>query len=363
MVSESNAVRSIYTHVEARQSEHRSRAPGRRARNTFFKLLYRYTHSRAWRHNERLSHGVVLERDDTGRLIGMRTQGQRIACVNAQMALAPHTHAFGPECHLVASGPSVNLIDYRALRMTRVLGVNGAIALSERQGVRFDYYCIMDTGFVRNRPDLVERVIREPLTLFTTPLVLWHIAETIGLERIRCRVFLLDEMLLPAGRCAPRVCDLRRTYDASTLALFDAPKPLGFSLDLRRGVFDGRTVAYTGLQVLAGLGFERLYLHGVDLTEAKHTPRFYEASASAMQPSHLDEHFLDFIEPSFRHASALLASRGVQVLNLSMESALGEDIFPKLRWQTLAQAAASAGDTVPTTLRHCLAPVDPASLK
>ena len=62
-----------------------------------------------------------------------------------------------------------------------------------------------------------------------------------------------------------------------------------------------------------------------------------------MRPSYLDENFCDFIEPSFRHASALLGRRGVDVRNLSMESALGEDIFPKLRWQTLVQGAACAG--------------------
>ncbi|MDR3098221.1 MAG: hypothetical protein LBV73_14260 [Paraburkholderia sp.] len=343
MVSEGNAIRSSCAVVEAQRGARASRSPVRRAGNTFFKLLYRYTHSRAWRHNERLAHGVELERDEAGRLAGMRIRGHRLACVNTQMPLVPDLHDAGQECHLIATGPSVNLIDYRALHMPRVLGVNGAIALTERQGVRFDYYCIVDTGFVRNRPDLVERVIREPLTLFATPLVLWHIAESIGLERLRCRVFLVDDMLFPAGRRALRAHDLRGTYDARTLALFDAPRPIGFSLDLRRGVFDGRTVAYTGLQVLATLGFKRLYLHGVDLVDAKRTPRFYE-QASHMQPNYLDENFRDFIEPSFRHAAALLARRGVDVRNLSMESGLGADIFPKMPWQKLGRTVASADE-------------------
>ena len=350
MASEGNAIRPSCAVVEAEHDARASKWPVRRAGNTFFKLLYRYTHSRAWRHNERLAHGVVLERDEAGRLTGMSIRGHRLACVNAQMPLMPDLHDAGHECHLIATGPSVNLVDYRALHMRRVLGVNGAIALTERQGVRFDYYCIVDTGFVRSRPDLVERVIREPLTLFATPLVLWHIAERIGLERLRCRVFLVDDMLFPAGRRAPRTRDLRATYDARTLALFDAPQPLGFSLDLRRGVFDGRTVAYTGLQVLAALGFRRLYLHGIDLTDTKRTPRFYEQAASHMQPSYLDENFRDFIEPSFRHASALLASRGVDVRNLSMASALGEDIFAKVPWQTLASTAGFVAGSVPAAM-------------
>lgn len=359
MVSEGNAIHSSCAVVEAEQGARASTSPVRRAGNTFFKLFYRYTHSRAWRHNERLAHGVALERDEAGRLTGMRLRGHRLACVNAQMAYASDLHDAGQECHLIATGPSVNLIDYRTLHMSRVLGVNGAIALTERQGVRFDYYCIVDTGFVRNRPDLVERVIREPLTLFATPLVLWHIAECIGLEHLRCRIFLVDDMLFPAGRRAPRAHELRATYDALTLALFDAKPPLGFSLDLRRGVFDGRTVAYTGLQVLAALGFKRMYLHGVDLAAARRTPRFYEESVSSMQPSYLDENFRDFIEPSFRHASALLARRGVEVRNLSMESALGEDIFPRLRWQALARAAVCADEGADDRADECLEGASP----
>ncbi len=345
MVTEGNATHSAHADVReqsGRQVACATKSPIKRVGNTFFKLFYRYTHTRAWRHNERLAHGVALDRDAAGRLTGMRIRGRNIACVNDLPNLLADTNDAAPEtreCHLIATGPSVNAIDYQALPMARVLGVNGAIALAAQQGVRFDYYCIVDTGFVRNRPDLVERVIDEPLTLFATPIVLWHIAERFGIERIRCRVFLLDDMLFPAGRRAPLPRELRALYDPRSLALFDAPQPLGFSLDVRRGVFDGRTVAYAGLQVLAALGFKRLYLHGVDLSAAKRTPRFYE-SATDMQPSYLDDNFADFIEPSFRHAAALLARRGVDVRNLSLDSALGDDIFPKLRWQTLVQAAA-----------------------
>jgi KDO transferase-3 len=288
---------------------------------------------------------VALERDQTGRLAGMRIRSRTLACVNGQIAMQPEESDEVRECHLIATGPSVNSIDYRALPMQHVLGVNGAIALAAKQGVRFDFYCIVDTGFVCNRPDLVERVIAEPLTLFATPLVLWHIVERFGIERLRCRVFILDDMLFTAGRRAPKPSELQAIYDSRALALFDTPQPLGFSLDLRRGVFDGRTVAYTGLQVLVALGFRRLFLHGVDLASARRTPRFYE-SAGDMQPSYLDENFADFIEPSFRHAAALLARRGIDVRNLSLESALGDDIFPKLHWQSLVPGAARERATI-----------------
>lgn len=334
MVTEGEAIRATCAHGGVGMGARAGCSLTQCAGNTFFKLLYRWTHSSAFRHNERLAHGVTLRRDALGRLAGMSIRGRSLALANAM----PFGGMGQEGCHLIATGPSVKEIDYRALHMRRAMGVNGAIVL-QQQGVRFNYYCIVDSGFVRQRPDLVERIIGEPLTLFTTPLVLWHIAQHFALERMRCRVFLIDDLRFPAGRRALGVDELRAAHDDSALALFDAPEApeaLGFSLDIRRGVFDGRTVAYTALQVLASLGFGRIYLHGVDLVNAATTPRFYESHGN-MQPSHLDRHFHAFIEPSFRHAAALLRSRCVQVMNLSMKSALGEEVFPKVRWQTLVR--------------------------
>jgi hypothetical protein len=334
MVSEVNAMRAARERSEAGVSRRRASMPLRRVRNTFFKLLYRYTHPRAFRHNERLGYGVTIERDAAGRLTGMSIDGQRLRCVNGM----PFNVRDSAECHLIATGPSVNAIDYDALPMPRVMGVNGAIALRRKFDLRFDYYCIVDAGFVRNHGELVDRIVAEPLTLFATPTVLWHIAQRCAPSRMRCRVFLLDEMQFPAGRGALDTAQLRESHGPASLAWFGSNDagPLGFSLDIRHGVFEGRTVAYTGLQVLASLGFRRIYLHGLDLVNAARTPRFYEQSGT-MQASQLDTHLRDVIAPSFRHAGALLRRRGVQVTNLSMVSALGEDVLPKLRWQALVQ--------------------------
>jgi hypothetical protein len=337
MVSEVTAMRQARERIEPGVPPGRESTPLRRARNTFFKLLYRYTHPRAFRHNERLGFGVRLERDAAGRLTGMSIDGQHLQCVNG----IPFSARDVAQCHLIATGPSVNAIDYDALPMRRVMGVNGAIALRRKYDLRFDYYCIVDAGFVRNHGELVDLIVAEPLTLFATPTVLWHIAQRCAPSQMRCRVFLLDEMLFPAGRGALGAEQLRASYGPASLAWFGSNEagPLGFSLDIRHGVFEGRTVAYTGLQVLASLGYRRIYLHGLDLVDAARTPRFYE-QPGAMQPSHLDAHLHDVIAPSFRHAGALLRRRGVQVMNLSMVSALGEDVLPKLRWQALVQEEA-----------------------
>lgn len=301
----------------------------RRLSNSFFKLLYRWTHSRAFRHNERLWHGVKIERDARGFIAGMTIGNRTLPLANADHLPLP-----SEACHLIASGPSVNDIDYDELALRSVLGVNGAIALQDKHRLRFDYYCIVDSGFVRKRPDLVARIVQEPLVLFATPLVLWHIAQCFALERMRCRIFLIEDVLRPVRRRALSMRELFSAQPSAELVMFDEQRALGFSLNVKRGAFDSRTVAYTGLQVLTSLGFKEIFLHGLDLRDAAHTPRFYETRAD-MQPTALDRHFTPFIEPSFRHAAALLKQRGVRVMNLSAASALGADIFEKVDWHAL----------------------------
>jgi Kdo-III transferase WaaZ len=313
---------SAYTYVRRRPLKHLA--------TTFFKLLYRWSYTRAFRHNERLWHGVSIQRDGQGRLAGLSIDGVAPALADVQ-PVPQHRHAL---CHLIATGSSVNQIDDDLLDPRNVLGVNGAIALQEKYRIRFDYYCIVDTGFVRNRFDRVRRVLQQNLVLFTTPLVRWYIAQRFALEHMRCRIVLIENVLQPVRQRALSMAELLARRGTGELSGFDPQRALGFSRDIRRGVFDSQTVAYIALRVLAWLGFGAIALHGMDLCEAARTPRFY-ASLATMQPSALDAHFASAIEPSFRHAAALLRARGIRVSHLSMRSALGADIVEKVDWRSL----------------------------
>lgn len=312
--------------------------PIRRIRGTMLKLLYRWTHSRAFRHNERLWGAVAVERHESGYLQRMRIGRHELPIENADTLLG----AFNGACHLIATGPSINDIDYASLDLDHVMGVNGAIALQDRHPVQFDYYCIVDAGFARNRPDLVARVMQQRLVLFATPLVLWYIAQYFPLEQMQCRVFPIEDVRYPACRRALRRQELHAAQTRDGLVMFDEARALGFSLDIRRGTFDGRTVAYTGLQILHSLGFDTLYLHGLDFRHAARTPRFYE-TANTMQPSSLDDHFDAFIAPSFREAAALLERRGVRMVNLSPHSALDAQVAAKGDWRQLRRASLAYG--------------------
>jgi len=300
--------------------------------------LYRYSHPRAMRHNQALWPLVKVRRDQRGRLVECVIRGVSPSPALADLDLEPR-HP-GQTAHLILSGPSVAEIDYDRLTLDYVMGVNGSIALQARHpNLRFDYYAILDTGFMDKRRHLVDQILAQDLLLLCTPEVVKWIALRIPPRRIGCRLGVFEEVHQRAlcPRPTPQALAAQLAGDPD-LVLFDAYRPVhahGYSLDVRRGLFGGGTVAYSALQFLTWLGFSRIYVHGLDLKDAHNRPRFYETDKDKAGTA-LTRQFASHIEPAFRDAGALLRSRGVQVYNLSLDSALGEDVFPKLDWRTLA---------------------------
>jgi len=302
----------------------------RRIANTALKLLYRYSHGPGHRHNERLWPHVSVGRDADGNLVSYSYRGRPLPLANPVLGRG----AFSGTGHIIACGPSINEIDYGRLSLSGVMGVNGAIALADRHPVRFDYYCFNDTGFVRARPDLVRRVVAQELLLFTTPLCLWHVLQRVPAAALGCRLFLIENPQRRALLPARTMAEVRRDHPDTELAIFDLDRALGFSHDIRKGVFDVGTVAYTALQVMAWLGFSEIVLHGVDLVNAATAPRFYETPADRL-PTTLDRYLPDHILPSFTRAAALLGESGVQIANLSRHGALSAGPFRQLDWREL----------------------------
>ncbi|MGY6268200.1 hypothetical protein ACXIUT_00815 [Achromobacter denitrificans] len=300
------------------------------------RYFYRYTRPQAYRHNETLWPFVQVRRDDAGRLAGCELRGARGPATTPLERLA---RPISGDAHLILSGPSVAQIDYARCHLgTAVMGVNGSIALRrQRPSLRFDYYAMLDAGFVKRRRELVAEVLAQDLTLFVTPEVYRWIAFLFDRRAVRCRIALFEEVHQRALQPRARPEDLERQLAADPgLVLFDARHPVhahGFSLDPPRGLFGGGTVAYTSLQLLAWLGAKTVYLHGLDLTAAA-GPRFYESAAAQLSTA-LDRQFPGHIEPAFRQASRLLGARGIKVYNLSEASRLGEDVFEKRHWSCL----------------------------
>lgn len=348
-----NGVRAARIHkVRSAQSDSLTRTTT--MISTLLKLVYRHSHTATWRHNERLWPHAGVERDAMGVIERFTWRGRHVPLARRtelqRLRRLP--------CHIVASGPSVADIDYDALPMHHVMGVNGAIALADAAPVKFNFYCILDAGFVRQRPDLARRIVAHDLVLFVTPVVLARLLEMFPMSAFGCRFYLVDDIFKRAMEAASTPEALRANPRvAASAAFLGANSRMGFSFDIDNGFFHGGTVAYLALQVATWLGFTQMYLHGVDLRAASQTPRFYE-TMQTRAPTRLDAEFASLIEPSFRHAAEVLRARGVRVENLSRASALGDDIFEKVDWRSLrrrnlslvvpdnAEQAASVGSLV-----------------
>lgn len=304
----------------------------RRIANTAFKLLYRYSHGPAHRHNERFWPHVSVERDARGDLTGFSYRGRALPLANREMMRS----ACRGTGHIIACGPSINDIEYDRLQLSSVMGVNGAMTLAERHPIRFDYYCFNDTGFLRARFDLVARIVAEDLLLFTTPLCLWHILQRVSPGDLRCRLFLVENPQRRALLPARTMEEVRRDHPDDELTIFDPERGLGFSRDIRKGLFDVGTVAYTALQIMVWLGYSQIVLHGVDLNNAAATPRFYETPENRL-PTTLDQYLPGHILPSFVRAAALLREAGVEIVNLSPKGALAGEPFRQLDWHALVR--------------------------
>jgi len=323
----------------------------RRGYSTLLRQVFRATHSHTLRDSERLWPHAKIERDEKGRItafrIGRRTFPIANASIERHMARSAlraigggESTAHADTAHLIATGPSIASIDYASLKLSNVLGVNGAIALSISQGVSFDFYCVTDKGFIKHRPQLVAHIIASDLLFFTTPICLWTILQTFPESAIACRFFLIERVGQQALCPTRPVAEVAAASDGA-LRPFDGNEELGFSDDIRQGVFPGGTVAFEAMQVLAWLGFTSVFLHGIDLANAASTPRFYETAADTL-PTMLHRQLTREIEPSFREAAPILRHHGIDVTNLSPVSALGDDIFPKRDWRdALRQDAAS----------------------
>lgn len=300
-----------------------------------FRYSYRYTHSRAWRHNQAIWPLIKVQRDMQHRLDDCLIRGVTRPQLT-DLALEPRP--VGHTVHIILSGPSISDIQYDTLQLEHVMGVNGSIALLQKYPeLRFTHYVMLDAGFVQRRRKLVEDILRQDLLLFTTPEVLKTITLWFKPEQIRCRIAIFEEVhhRCMQPRLSPEAVEAELADDPD-LILFDAYNPEhahGFSLDIQRGMFGGGTVAYSALQIATWLGFQQIYLHGLDLTDAHLVPRFYEDKQGKLGTS-LSSQLESHIKPAFRAASALLRARQVQVYNLSPDSALGEDIFPKVDWRS-----------------------------
>lgn len=292
---------------------------------TLFKQLYRYSHSRRFRHNENLWPYVKITRASEGHISSLSLRGQSVKLVN----LNDLHHQYAGDLLLIASGPSVNDTDFTPLQHIPAMGMNGSWFMRDK--THFKFFVIVDMTFIDQRLSMVEDMVRDPeIILFTTLRCIVQLIDYIGYSSLRCQVAIVEDACYKNFQ--PRVLteEIHQTYQhEQSVSFSEADRNIAFFKDIRKGVFDAGTVAYWALQIIQYMGFNRIIIAGLDMNNF-HKPRFYE-NENDISPCGLEQQFLGLIEPSFRLSSNVLKELFVEVLNLSPYSALDSSIFKKVK--------------------------------
>lgn len=292
--------------------------------SSIFKQLYRYTHSRALRHNENFWPHITIQRSAQDHIQHLSWHKQQVPLVD----LCTLRGAVTGDITILATGPSINTLDLNLLSGSTFIGVNGAYRL--RDTIKFDYYVIVDRGFVENRFDLVAEVlVDQELVLFTTVHCLNDMLRRFPLKDVKCRLAIIEDLSFKVFQEKIKPQEYRTHYSGKEgLVLYPTEPCSGFAWDIRQGIFDAGTVAYWALQISPWLGANRILLAGVDMNNFK-APRFYETEQDKL-PSYLESNFESVIQPAFLHASRELKRAGIKTYNLSLNSGLGDEIFTRV---------------------------------
>jgi len=236
--------------------------------------------------------------------------------------------------YILANGPSLADFDLMQLGIHKSMGMNGSIVKYRDSSILPDFYVILDHTFVRKRFFLIREIVESGVKCFFT-------------YRAMCEIVVQDNTLLNKGNIflIPGVND---NFDEPVITnelLVEQLKKekdyflsdkiinrlVGFSFDICKGVFPGRTVAFQCVQVAAYLGFKQIYLAGMDLGASKTGRyRFYEDIIKEKSlKSNLEKNY-DIIRTAFECAVPACETKGIELYNLSAQSRLPESVMKKI---------------------------------
>lgn len=247
--------------------------------------------------------------------------------------------------HILASGPSIQDNDLKAVQNQAVIFVNGSITLTQR----FHFskpvaYVITDPRFIRHNREIPLQLYQGDYPLYISDLVAQQLLQDAPdfLVKYQQSIYIifpvnrpvLYQELMPKNNSFFAKLWVKLQKRPKLKHFKDSPfhqllnKKIGVSLDIRHGFVEGGTVAFVATQLAFSLGFRKIHLYGVDLLNSQ-TPRFYENSQNTA-PSKLDQAVSNRIVPSFDLAGKVYQQQGGQIIN---HSPISKGLFTFVEYQ------------------------------
>lgn len=237
--------------------------------------------------------------------------------------------------NILASGSSINQVDFSKICEQPCLFVNGSIELTQRYVfIQATGYVISDPRFIRHNLAILQTCYHAQCPLLITQSVLLELAKKC--PEFICQfypniylIFAVDRPILAIKKLGWLMTLKQKLFDKKcSLANFvQSPHHIikdniGTSLDIRQGFVEAGTVAFVATQLAFSMGFKDIRLFGVDLINASE-PRFYENHQNTA-PSKLEVAIYNRIVPSFDLLATTYSQQGVTVGNASP---ISKDLF------------------------------------
>jgi len=236
-------------------------------------------------------------------------------------------------CFIVATGPSLNEVDFQHLSSETLFGLKGAVAKCDNN-ISMQYHIVSDASFIPQRFSLVEKMINSKADCLFSFVALNHICECNPDLLKANNLFLLPEINYNYDFPKKNALAFDQWAESKPdLVLHDTVKlskgRVGFSKNITLGVFTAQTVVFEAIQTAAYLGFKKINILGMDLNFSPDIPRFYEQKKDIAK-SRINQDFEPYILPSFEVAKNVAEQDGFEIFNLSPNSRLPESIIKKI---------------------------------
>jgi len=244
-------------------------------------------------------------------------------------------------CFTVATGPSLAETDLNKLAAFETISLNCAIKKFKDADLIPTHCIIVDRRVFENQWACVRDSILSGANCFFSYVGLSRICEREPELLQHGNIFLIESISRKFG--VPRISktDLLKDATNDTEIFLDAKfselcRAVGFSANLKKGLFSGKTVATWATQLAPALGYQKNFIIGMDLggTGKKH---FY-ADGNHAPPDFMRD-YEPYIRVCFEQAKRASTAIGFEVYNLSKDSTLPHEIIPKISMQQALELA------------------------
>lgn len=216
----------------------------------------------------------------------------------------------GERCFIVATGPSQNASDLNMLKDEITFTVNFGYKAYQQTKWRATYYVVMD--------DNAGNVLKEALS------------DKCEYKGVFCSPEIYD--YIPSGKETMLVTDAKDLFMIDTVwnKLFPSLFPIArFSEDISKKIYCGKTVIYSCIQIAAYMGFDEIYLTGVDCNYRgkKHHADIMPRETSEEERVRLEKAGDDMLK-QFEALAEILKKKNIHVYNATRGGSL--EAFPRV---------------------------------